>query len=496
MVRKGLLPAHESPWYLYGVREQVGRIASQQYDSYVRIQMAQSPVTNGYDAQAFEASLARWRDEFLDQKIGVNRDPAAMMGFSPRADEIDANFRSEFGATASRNIEAQALEQTAVETRGLLQEIVERDGTIKELGRNLSDLLTKQIGVGVDKRRANDAVLAGVAQMVEAMGNTELFDVLEHVPTSGGNTLANHPMAAQVIQDTIDKLVARERADAKYARWLIEQERKEARHQILGGVVDAATGPGARNLDVNAAARALAPYDPEYAFTLPSKVASLIDHEGFDNPRVVDQLIVQIEDGKIDEGDLIDLFDPNGLALISRKDLQFLRGELERQRGMGLPTETMQEFKHFRSLTGRIYAADDTSPIDEPIAVNRRMYAEARFTRDYRRAVTEGELRDVVDHTEWFVKEKDLIREIIVPTGYTDLVRYRNVFNAPWEDQMTPEDYNDAIMELRDTGGFSKATLDALQILSGKTDVLDLYEWLGVEVDEDMLGSPEGGNEE
>jgi hypothetical protein len=61
---------------------------------------------------------------------------------------------------------------------------------------------------------------------------------------------------------------------------------------------------------------------------------------------------------------------------------------------------------------------------------------------------------------------------------------------------MTPEDYNDAIMELRDTGGFSKATLDALQILSGKTDVLDLYEWLGVEVDEDMLGSPEGGNEE
>jgi hypothetical protein len=482
MVRKGLLPAHESPWYLYGVREQVGRIASQQYDSYVRIQMAQSPVTNGYDAQAFEAFLARTRDEFLDQQIGVNRDPAAMIGFSPRADQIDANYRSEFGATASKNIEVEALEQTVVETRGFIQEIVERDGTVKELGRNLSDLLTKQIEVGVDKRAANDAVLAGVAEMVLATGDTELFDVLQHIPTSKGNTLANHPMAVQVIRDTKDRLIQRERADARYGVWADEQARKIVRRQELGNLIVALTGPDARSVDIDAVARRIAPHDPDLAARLPSVAANLINHEGFDNPDLVDELIVEISrNPDIDEGDLIDWFDADAY---SRQDLLFLRGELEKQRQLagGTGSEGMREMALARTRLGRTYASDFDSPLSAPEAVHRRGQAEALLTRNYRRAATE-ELADrtINEHIEWLSNESERIRMQIPPGGEFGFQGpVGDPFARSWEDALTPVEYSEILDEIRRTGTLSVELLDDLHLKSGQTTAEGLITWLGL----------------
>jgi hypothetical protein len=493
-VRKGTLPAHESPWFLYGVREQVGRIASQQYETFVATQMAQSPVTNGYDQQAFEASLGQWRSEFMQKAFGNQADLAILAGFTPRADQIDANTRARFGAIAADNIETEALENTVTEGRGILQEARRKGAKPAETGRNLSLLLDRNIHVGVDKRAANRAVIGAAAEAALLHEDMGVFDILAHVPTSQGNTLADDPSLpatkAQVAQDIQKRTEARRR----WLDWLEGKEREANEREFHSRLNRLATDPEVDQQLVSIEgliALADATGNPALGGEVPAMWRNRLDTGIPDNPEAYREILLAMRDpdfseiqldyalatGNISSKQYVDL----GRLLKSRDDMP------ESYRGM-LTTE--------RGLLGNEYAKEGTPSWQDSERVRRRRFAMEQLDIQFYNAWEAGEFAEMGpgEVREWLAKASERIL-VSLPitdrrTGWLD-GHIRNPVvapplalrpNADGDVPMSPEFHAMILDQIvaDDKGEIQDSFVrQSLAKLTGSTDPVVHYQYLG-----------------
>jgi hypothetical protein len=496
MVRSGKLPAHESAWFLYGVREQVGRVASQQYETHLAVQMAQSPVTNGYDIGAFEEFLGQTRNEFMNQQFAGSADEAVMAGFVPRADAIDANARSHFGGVAAKNIETEALQQTTVEARGVIQEARRKGAEPEETGRNLSLLLDRHIANGADKRLANQAVIGAVAESALIHRDMSVFNVLTRVPTSPGNTLANDPGLPAIKQQTAEAIQQNIEQQTRWLKWLEDQERAKTERQLYSTMTDVAINPETNQQLVDVRVfmdLANKTGNPLLAPEIPGIWRKLLDTGVPDNPEAFRDLLLQMTEAD---------FGPSNLAYaLASGDIssgQYIElGRLQKT-AKDMPEGHRAMLTRALRLLGDEYAKEGT-PSWEDLERRRRMrFAQEQLEYDFLREHEAGTFTDLPESQirKWMAEASE---RILLEIPITDRRRgwldghIRSPFVAPPPalrpnvQGTTPmtEEYHTAIVNgiLADPQGRIRdpIAVQALTILTQSTDPIDHYRYLGLE---------------
>ena len=235
-VRSGQLPAGKSPAYLRGVHlgflenlgSQYGRDLSEAYRAH--------PVSGALSTDGFN----EFQQEFDEGWYGENMpdlDGALIAdGFSPRADAASRALSTKFINDVSANVETRAYETIAASVGSAVDHLYALTGGIEDesearlvaqLASNIisdanPDSLTAN---GLDKRKANDVLVAAFLQKARETGDASLLDALRHVETPGGSVM-DIPRYRDQVLDVTSELQAREERADRFDDWKRTKDRE------------------------------------------------------------------------------------------------------------------------------------------------------------------------------------------------------------------------------------------------------------------------------
>jgi hypothetical protein len=425
----------------------------------------------------------------LDQQLGSDRDAAAMIGFTPRADQIDANYRSEFGATAAENIENEALANTITEGRGLIREGIIKGAKPEETGRNLTLLLDRHIATGANKRLANRAAIGAVAEAVLVHENVNLWKILDTVRTSPGNTLKNDPTVPEIMARTNNALAgrvqARRDAEAKQLK-LAQEANLAAVHQAM---IDAALDPSAGPVNLQVFQRDLRELNPGAADDVPEYWRKLNDVGIQDNPRAYDAALLQLyTNPEFGRDELL-----RGVGDYSTREFLAL-DKLREARDSLTPTQWRLLDLHKGLLGGR-YVHEDVRRRDQPVKWQRREWAVNTLVGDYLRYVTqEGAGKSDDEHQQWLEEHAVRIEQRIplhekrgIPVTVPNPAFTTPAAITPDETGWVPmqhTSYNELVSFVAQWGRLPTEDYDLMRTLNELSgaggDESKIYAWLGL----------------
>lgn len=241
LIKEGKIFAQESPFFVFGAKQQLGRVAGDQYNAAIKTAFARSPLVNSEDPEAFEQFLAEERTKFLTP-FGEDRDPSFNNAFNRVVDGHNANLRNNFAARASRNITATVIAMTALEASGIMQAVGENAITQEEGATKLDRLLEMQALVGLPRKEGNDAVIDGVMLKARDLGDTSIMEVLKGVETIPGHNLYEVAVADGRVQATIDTISTDTARDWRLREAIEASGKRKARDNVFieaGELLDA-----------------------------------------------------------------------------------------------------------------------------------------------------------------------------------------------------------------------------------------------------------------
>ena len=235
-VRSGQLPAGKSPAYLRGVHlgflenlgSDYGRDLSEAYRSH--------PVSSALSTDGFNEFQQEFDESWYAENMPDLDGALIADGFAPRADAASRALSTKFINDVSANVETRAYETIAASVGSAVDHLHALTGGIEDesearlvaqLASNIisdanPDSLTAN---GLDKRKANDVLVAAFLQKARETGDASLLEALRYVETPGGSVM-DIPRYRDQVLDVTSELQAREERADRFDDWKRTKDRE------------------------------------------------------------------------------------------------------------------------------------------------------------------------------------------------------------------------------------------------------------------------------
>lgn len=244
-VRKKLIPAHKSPWFMSGLQEQFGRTAADRWNQELGDLIRHSPDLEKFSSmEQFDAFVQKHRKDFMEKNVGEQRDERFEVGFGHRADAYLNNRREQFSAMLDGRVKEWGAEQHFQEVAAHALNMWTADPknpdapapTGADIARGLNLRNDAQIALGHDPRMVNEATVEALAAAALEKGGVEgriILSAIDHIRQGSGNAGTTRKGLA-LKQETLREL---DRVDAerlRAANAAEEKRKEEAKSTILG----------------------------------------------------------------------------------------------------------------------------------------------------------------------------------------------------------------------------------------------------------------------
>ena len=235
-VRSGELPPGKSPAYLRGVHlgflenlgSDYGRDLSEAYRSH--------PVSSALSTDGFNEFQQEFDESWYAENMPDLDGALIADGFAPRADAASRALSTKFINDVSANVETRAYETIAASVGSAVDHLYALTGGIEDesearlvaqLASNIisdanPDALTAN---GLDKRKANDVLVAAFLQKARESGDASVLEALRYVETPGGSVM-DIPRYRDQVLDVTSELQAREERADRFDDWKRTKDRE------------------------------------------------------------------------------------------------------------------------------------------------------------------------------------------------------------------------------------------------------------------------------
>jgi hypothetical protein len=105
-VKDGMIPRGADPFFVAGFKEQAGRVSADQFYSDLRTALlTDEHLKEATDLKAYDDAIATYREQWMKEHVGENRDKFFEVGFGHRADAATANLRNEMASRVAQRVE-------------------------------------------------------------------------------------------------------------------------------------------------------------------------------------------------------------------------------------------------------------------------------------------------------------------------------------------------------------------------------------------------------
>lgn len=227
--RKGVLPASKNPWYVAGLREQLGRNMADKYEGDLRAAMAQDEnLQTSTNIKDFDTFTKNFRDQWQKENIaGGDQDQHFNTGFAFRAAAYENAQRNEFAGGIEQKVKQQGDQATFAEVYKHVQWTAGKfdpEQVGADLNAVLDDLIQKQGRNGTIVMQTAAKAIAAAANDDDTGHGLQILDVMKHMKGKYGMFIAS-PAASSLYAEMRDKVTQnmweqnqREAAQAKAAQ--------------------------------------------------------------------------------------------------------------------------------------------------------------------------------------------------------------------------------------------------------------------------------------
>lgn len=300
-VRRGLIPAHESPVFVSEYKRAEGDLAGRQLQQKFRAEYQTWAGRNGADAGQFTTFLS----DFLAKNVG-DLDPDVFTGMQPHIDQLaDTAYGSYSDDIAKSTYQGSVSTHGAIASE-TLQGASDRglsSPTGMDLDSTWSDLMAereKALSSGVLEKDFDDNLVKTIIAKSIELGDPSMLGLLDKAVTGADHALSTYPEYAGQKQSAIEKLedAARTRAADQWR----EQERadKQRKESIMRGVTKMlAKDP---NADIpEQVLSELEKYDPQARATVLEVRKKLLEGGAVEDPREILELGEVVRNGGTEE---------------------------------------------------------------------------------------------------------------------------------------------------------------------------------------------------
>jgi hypothetical protein len=278
-IQAGKLLPSQSPWFMYGLHEQFGRLAADHLSADATVAAAQD---SGLQSSTDMADYDKFLADFIPKWQDANIDPSERnlhfeKGFGARADAALADLRSNFAAQIAARVQKFANDGHFSEVMNSVITEAGRNTPHAAIGAAISQLNDDAIARGMNGTQVNVKTVDAVVAAAKRLNDSSLLDLLDTIKTGRPDNRGNRPSlattqygAAQIEQ--AQQEIAQQNQTLANIQWT-KEERDHARAvaTVYGNAIaalEASDDPGTVNLG---------PMREAMRVVAPEKVADLIN---------------------------------------------------------------------------------------------------------------------------------------------------------------------------------------------------------------------------
>lgn len=238
--RKGKIPASRNPYFMAGLREQLGRNMADKFDGDLRAAVGQnSDLLSSTNVEDFDKFASKFREEWTKQNVGEgDQDDHFNTGFQFRADAYLTQSRNGFASGIEDKVKNQADEATFAEVYKHIGDTVGKlpaDQIAGDITSLTDDLIQKQ---GRNGRQVMQTVARAIAQA--AMNSPDrglaILDLMSKVKGPFGSLEASS-YGGQLLQQAREHVIEQKHQQNEYDNSENDRKRRDKARDLLGQAV-------------------------------------------------------------------------------------------------------------------------------------------------------------------------------------------------------------------------------------------------------------------
>lgn len=309
-VSKGIIQAHQNPFFIQAWQEQDGKVAADKYNADLQTALVVGDFASSVDPNQTEPLLNTFRTNWMKQQGIDSGNKDFMNGFAKHASAYEAAVRDHQGEAVGQRIQARAQEGLFQSAQGEFDAALQKNLPASETADGLKIVMDRMILGGMPPQQANRIILdAAVAKSIET-GSMHPFDVLDTLKTGSGylGRTADATQAREVMQNRINDHIAATDAHAHSQKvWDDQETDQSVTADIFAQVFQNSLNGKVTTLqDMAPDILALAKVNPARAETMKQLVLdSAKPKTTYDSPSVSSQLTVDLYEGRLTNGQIV-----------------------------------------------------------------------------------------------------------------------------------------------------------------------------------------------
>lgn len=374
-IRKGLIPAHASPWFQVGAREQFGRVSAGRFSTDLQNAVEMNgDLQASTDVKDFDKFLGDFRKQWMSANVGEEKDRTLDFerGFGPTSDAYTEDARRQFIAQAGNRLVKQVGDNHYQEVFQTLDHELSVGTNPDAIADALNIINDRAIAHGMNATVANVATVNALGDIIVRDGNLELFNVLKKV-RGGSGMLYSRAQTQDIIQKVTDVVSVKKQRQANAAAQAraeqLEEATKAAESAILDKLLDA---PDPSAIDLTKDLHELAKINPTAARQYVTFQETMTTAKYQSNQQVVNETLANI-------------YNPRGEPVTQRSLVRLLNaGEINQQDFITLRSQVQQRDDHARELSDRANRlAHEKNPFTDPQFRDAQSRLRSQYVAEY-----------------------------------------------------------------------------------------------------------------
>lgn len=238
-IKKGLISASDSPWFQVGAKQQFGRAAAGQYARALQAAIEEDPnMQASTDPADFDKFEQKFRQDWLEQNVGENRDTHFEKGFQI-VDGYTMDEGRKFIAAAGGRLEKRAGETFGVLVGQVLDQHW-KEGVSVVAGLINAEmkayLVDNPKGGRIANLRAVEAVADWARLNYKTLDQEQLGALLKQIDAGPGSKLFGTHEARQMLAEVGDQMVSLRQRDFTQANERDRVAKKEQENTVFRGL--------------------------------------------------------------------------------------------------------------------------------------------------------------------------------------------------------------------------------------------------------------------
>lgn len=297
--RKGLIPASSNPWFMAGLREQLGRNMADKYDGDLRAAMGQDEnLQTSTNLSDYDAFASKFREQWTKDNIGEgDQDQHFSTGFQFRAGAYESQARDAFASGIEEKVKTQGDEATHQEVVGAIQHGLRANVPLNAVADGVNTLVNDLIAHGRNGAVVLRTVATAVhdAAIADPQNANSILKMLGQIKGKNGalDTTSYGMALAEKAQTAVAEKLQRS--------YTVQHEQQAAQKQkqtdsIFAQVNDALdkAGDNAHNVDMRPFKELMNQVNPEHVATIDAMQNAWVSHDTREDPHVADDLLIRL----------------------------------------------------------------------------------------------------------------------------------------------------------------------------------------------------------